>query len=134
MIHLSFDFRWVGLRQPICMGTTPVVRRTMLLMALAFVCCLGCNNNTTTTNTTASSPKPSSNAVKRIVLLNNTDSPFWDAARAGIQQAVEDLKLKEAGYTASMDSNDGTEQGQIEKLRQYGTQKDIWTTAVAAKP
>jgi ribose transport system substrate-binding protein len=64
-------------------------------------------------------------ATKRIVLLNNTDSPFWDAARAGIQQAVEDLKLKDAGFTASMDSNDGTEQGQIEKLRQYGTQRDI---------
>ncbi|MEQ1825430.1 MAG: substrate-binding domain-containing protein [Pirellula sp.] len=62
---------------------------------------------------------------KRIVLLNNTDSPFWDAARAGIKQAAEDLKLADAGYTASMDSNDGTEQGQIEKLRQYGTQRDI---------
>jgi ribose transport system substrate-binding protein len=59
------------------------------------------------------------------VLLNNTDSPFWDAARAGIAKAAEDLKLSEAGFTAGMDSNDGTEQGQIEKLRQYGTQNDI---------
>lgn len=63
--------------------------------------------------------------TKRIVLLNNTDSPFWDAARAGIQKAAEDLKLAEAGFTAGMDSNDGTEPGQVEKLRQYGTQSDI---------
>lgn len=66
-----------------------------------------------------------SSGLRRIVLLNNTDSPFWDAARAGIAKAVEDLQLEQAGFTAGMDSNDGTEQGQIEKLRQYGTQADI---------
>ncbi|MFO0013347.1 MAG: substrate-binding domain-containing protein [Planctomycetota bacterium] len=63
--------------------------------------------------------------AKRIILLNNTDSPFWDAARAGIKKAQEDLKLAGVGFSASMDSNDGTETGQIEKLRQYGTQSDI---------
>ena len=31
--------------------------------------------------------------TRRIVLLNNTDTPFWDAARAGIEKAVEDLGL-----------------------------------------
>lgn len=62
---------------------------------------------------------------KRIVLLNNTASPFWDAARAGIKQAVEDFGLEEAGYTAAMDANDGTESGQIEKLRQYASKSDI---------
>lgn len=68
-----------------------------------------------------------SNAIapKRIVLLNNTDSPFWDAARAGIKKAEEDLKLVDAGFSASMDTNDGTDRGQIEKLRQYSSQKDI---------
>jgi ribose transport system substrate-binding protein len=69
------------------------------------------------------SPQPK--ATKRIILLNNTDSPFWDAARAGIKKAEEDLKLADAGYSASMDTNDGTDRGQIEKLRQYGLQKDI---------
>ena len=63
-------------------------------------------------------------AGKRIILLNNTDSPFWDAARAGISKAQEELRLSDLGLTASMDSNDGTETGQIEKLRQYGTQSD----------
>jgi len=78
-----------------------------------------------TPNSSSSSSGGGGNGIKRIVLLNNTDSPFWDAARAGIAKAVEELKLGEAGFTAGMDSNDGTEQGQIEKLRQYGTQADI---------
>ncbi len=69
--------------------------------------------------------------AKRIVLLNNTDSPFWDAARAGIAKAVEDLKLADKGFTAGMDSNDGTEQGQIEKLRQYGTQNDVVAVVIS---
>lgn len=63
--------------------------------------------------------------TRRIVLLNNTDTPFWDAARAGIEKAVEDLGLKDAGFTASMDTNNGTDAGQIEKLRQYGTREDV---------
>ncbi|MFN9719784.1 MAG: substrate-binding domain-containing protein [Planctomycetota bacterium] len=66
-----------------------------------------------------------SGSKKRIILLNNTDSPFWDAARAGIAKAVEDLKLEEAGFTAGMDTNSNAEEGQIEKLRQYATQDDI---------
>lgn len=78
-----------------------------------------------TENTTAAKPSGAKSTGKRIILLNNTDSPFWDAARAGIAKAAEDLKLSSAGFSASMDSNDGTENGQIEKLRQYGTQSDI---------
>jgi len=63
--------------------------------------------------------------TRRIILLNNTESPFWDAARAGIAKAAEDLKLEDNGFTAGMDSNTNAEEGQIEKLRQYGTQSDI---------
>ncbi|MCA9132589.1 MAG: hypothetical protein KDA45_05530, partial [Planctomycetales bacterium] len=72
-----------------------------------------------------SSDSASGGGLKRIVLLNNTDSPFWDAARAGIAKAVEELQLEKAGFTAGLDTNDGSEQGQIEKLRQYGTQNDV---------
>jgi ribose transport system substrate-binding protein len=93
----------------------------MLLTFLGIV--IGCAKSTPGPTTVAS--QQSLTAKKRIVLLNNTDSPFWDAARAGIDKAAQDLGLNEKGYTAGMDSNDGTEQGQIEKLRQYGTQSDI---------
>jgi ribose transport system substrate-binding protein len=107
---------------------TSFVSRFCFGIALSLsVVVVGCDSasdsqpNATSTGT----PVPSEIKAKRIVLLNNTDSPFWDAARAGIKQAADDLKLSEAGFSASMDSNDGTEQGQIEKLRQYGTQQDI---------
>jgi ribose transport system substrate-binding protein len=87
------------------------------------------NQASSETSTGAAS---TTSGTRRIILLNNTDSPFWDAARAGIDKAAEDLKLKEAGFTASMDTNNGTDEGQIEKLRQYGTQDDI--SAVIISP
>ena len=104
------------------------------LAGLSFLFLLGCPGCTESSDlagsagkSTGTSPEAPSatSGMRRIVLLNNTDSPFWDAARAGIDKAAEDLKLKEAGFTASMDTNNGTDEGQIEKLRQYGTQDDI---------
>jgi ribose transport system substrate-binding protein len=62
---------------------------------------------------------------KRIIILNNGDSPFWDACRAGMEEAARDLKLKEAGLRAVFESNDATPQGQIDKLRQFVSQSDI---------
>ena len=108
------------------------------LAGLSFMFLLGCSEssdstgtgNTSTGDTTTSAgagtePTAAASGTKRIILLNNTDSPFWDAARAGIDKAAEDLKLKDKGFTAGMDTNNGTDEGQIEKLRQYGTQDDI---------
>lgn len=103
-------------------------------MLLILAGCTGSNDSksgtsktgSANTGATATGDAPTSKGgSKRIILLNNTDSPFWDAARAGIRKAQDDLKLTDVGFTASMDSNDGTETGQIEKLRQYGTQSDI---------
>jgi len=84
---------------------------------------VGCNSNSK--SSTAGGTAGGTAGTKRIVLLNNTESPFWDAARAGIAKAAADLKLAEKGFTAGMDGNDGGEQGQVEKLRQYNTQSDI---------
>lgn len=104
----------------------PNRRLLFLLLGLVATCALGCSAKPASdASSSTSTGKANTAALKRIVLLNNTDSPFWDAARAGIAKAVEELKLSEVGFTAGMDSNDGTEQGQIEKLRQYGTQDDI---------
>ncbi len=97
-----------------------------LLLAAGLLLALftsGCKPNSA--SNASSSGSSGTSGTKRIVLLNNTDSPFWDAARAGIAKAAADLKLAEHGFSAAMDSNDGTEQGQIEKLRQYGTQNDV---------
>jgi ribose transport system substrate-binding protein len=79
----------------------------------------------------ADSPADGSN-LKRIIILENDDSPFWDAARAGLKDAERELKLKQAGLRATLDANDGSPSGQIQKLQQYGSQSDIVGIAVSA--
>lgn len=73
-----------------------------------------------------------SSASKRLVLLTNGNSPFWDACRKGLEKAEEDFGLAVAGYAAVMEVNDGTPQGQLDKLRQFGSQSDIVGVAVSA--
>lgn len=109
-----------------------LISSSLCLLASMLVT-IGCAPSNAPNNAGASSSAGSAGGggTKRIVLLNNTDSPFWDAARRGIDQAVKDLKLAEKGFTAGMDSNDGTEQGQIDRLRQYGTQSDIFAVIIS---
>lgn len=111
------------------------VLRVALVMLASVGICIGCKNSNSKDGTRSTAGDAAStgskDGLKRIVLLNNTDSPFWDAARAGIAKAVEDFDLKSKGFTAGMDSNDGTETGQIEKLRQYGTQSDIYAVIIS---
>ncbi len=64
-------------------------------------------------------------AAKRVILMTNGNSPFWDACRVGMQAAETEFKLADAGLTAVLEVNDGTAQGQLDKLRQYGSQADI---------
>jgi len=69
---------------------------------------------------------------KRIILLTNGNSPFWDACRAGLKAAAADLKLADAKIEAVFEVNDGKPQGQIEKLRQFASQPDVVGIAVSA--
>src|SRR5919201_2287000 len=62
---------------------------------------------------------------KRILLMTNGNSPFWDACRVGLQEAEKDLALNKAGLRAVLEVNDGTPQGQIDKMRQFASQSDI---------
>ena len=70
--------------------------------------------------------------LKRLIILTNGDSPFWDACREGLLAAKSELKLNEVGLDAVLDVNDGTAQGQLAKLQQYGTQSDIAGVGVSA--
>src|SRR6185436_20536310 len=59
------------------------------------------------------------------------NSPFWDACRSGLVEGGKDFKLDDVGLTVAMEVNDGTAQGQIEKLRQYASQSDVAGVAVS---
>jgi ribose transport system substrate-binding protein len=68
---------------------------------------------------------------KRIILLTNGNSPYWDTGAAGLQAAEKELKLAEAGLRAVVEVNDGTPQGQINALRQFGSQPDVAAIGVS---
>ncbi len=68
---------------------------------------------------------------KRIVLLTNGDSPYWDACRTGMQDGAKEFKFTDAGFKADMQVNDGTTKGQIDKLRQLGNQSDVVGVAIS---
>lgn len=73
----------------------------------------------------------SGGSTKRIVFLNNTNSPYWDTCRAGMQEAEKELKLADDGLTSIMEVNDGTPKGQIDKLREFANQSDIVAVAIS---
>lgn len=79
-----------------------------------------------------STPVAPAGGTKRVIILTNGNSPFWDACRAGMQDAEKELGLDAAGYKAVLEVNDGTPQGQLDKLRQFGSQSDIAGVGVSA--
>jgi ribose transport system substrate-binding protein len=68
---------------------------------------------------------------QRFVFITNGDDPFWDACNAGLQEGGKRSGLAEQGLQVVMEKNNGTAQGQIEKLRQLGSQSDIAGVAIS---
>jgi ribose transport system substrate-binding protein len=64
--------------------------------------------------------QPPAGSKQRYVLITNGDSPFWTAARIGLEDGGKAL-----GVQVDIMTNDGTIGGQIDKLRQIATQRDI---------
>jgi ribose transport system substrate-binding protein len=93
--------------------------------------------NSSETPTAAATAEPSASSAnasstgRRIILLTNGNSPYWDACRTGLLDAQRELNLEAAGLTAVMEVNDGTPQGQIDKLRQFGSQSDVVAIGVS---
>ena len=70
--------------------------------------------------------------AKRIVFLTNGDDPFWNACRAGMDKAAEDLKIADAGLSHNMDKGSEFDPvKQLAKLEQYATQTDIAGVAIS---
>lgn len=114
--------------------TMPKTCRAFLPALALLVAVIGCSNDkkaTPASGDAATTPTASAAAQKRIVFLNNLNSPYWDTFRAGMIQAEKDLKLNDKGFTAVMEVNDGTVQGQIDKLRQFAQQGDVAAVAIS---
>jgi ribose transport system substrate-binding protein len=74
-------------------------------------------------NSSGTPAKPG--AQGRFIILMNGESPFWDAVRVGMNEAGKQL-----GVTVVLEPNSEGPAGQIQKLRQFGTQSDIAGVAV----
>lgn len=95
-------------------------RRWLLVSSLCGLVLCGCN-----------SASNNDLGLKRIVVLTNGDSPYWDACRHGLKAAERDLKLADQQLTVVMDVNSRAEQGQIDLLRQYASQRDIVAVGIS---
>jgi ribose transport system substrate-binding protein len=105
---------------------------SLWLFSLATVLfAVGCNQPSDK-KSSDSADKGGTVGTKRLIFVVNTDDPFWDACRKGLETADKDLGLAEIGYKALMEVPDGSIKGQIDKLRQIGTQSDVAAVAVSA--
>lgn len=114
-------------------------RVVLLFAAMAGWAAAGCSTNAPSSgsgaaggNSATSASSPAKGKSRRIILLTNGNSPFWDAARVGMQDAEKDFDLKAAGLSAVLDVNDGTPEGQLDKLRQIASQSDVVALGVSA--
>jgi len=80
---------------------------------------------------TGSAAAPAGQAAKRFVFLTNGDDPFWDACNAGLVEGAKRFDTASRGIRVVMEKNNGTAQGQIEKLRQFGSQSDVAGVAIS---
>ena len=103
-------------------------RSTKLLLCTLALTLAGCPSSSTGP---ASPGGPSKPGTKRIMFVTNGDDPFWDACLSGLNEGAKQHKLAEAGLSVHRDVNNGTAEGQIEKLRQYATQDDIAGVAIS---
>jgi ribose transport system substrate-binding protein len=94
-----------------------------LVLAAAVVA--GCNG------AKSGGPSAKTDGKKYIVFVTNGDDPFWDALLSGLKEGATRFQLAEAGLDVRRDVNNGTAEGQIEKLRQYATQDDIAGVAIS---
>ena len=72
-----------------------------------------------------------SSGPKRLIFITNGDDPFWDACNAGLVEGAKRFNIATQGLQVVMEKNNATPQGQIEKLRQLGSQSDVAGVAIS---
>ena len=109
--------------------------RRYLALVVACLACLaaGCSSGTKPAQpgAGAAAAKGGSGSARRLIFLTNGDDPFWDACNAGLQEGAKQYDIASKGLTVVMEKNNGTAQGQIEKLRQFASQSDIAGVAIS---
>jgi ribose transport system substrate-binding protein len=101
-----------------------------LLCVAGLLCLTGCSDQRPAGATAAAGGTPAA-GVKRFLFVTNGDDPFWDACNAGLIEGAKRSGLADKGLRMVMEKNNGTAQGQIEKLRQFGSQSDIAGVAIS---
>ncbi len=112
----------------LALRSTPSVYRFHLLLSaicLSLAAGLAGCGSSTPQGTGDAAKTDATTGKRRIIVLVNNPSSYWDACRFGVRDAERDLKLAAAGLTATMEVPDGTIQGQLDRLRQFATQTDI---------
>ncbi len=69
--------------------------------------------------------------VKRIIILTNGNSPFWDAAASGAEKAAKDLKLKDANLVLEFQRGDFGVSPQVDKLKNYTNATDVAAVGIS---
>ena len=108
--------------------------RRFLALSIACLACLaaGCSSGSKQAQPGAgAAAAKGSGAPRRLIFLTNGDDPFWDACNAGLQEGAKQYDIASKGLVAVMEKNNGTAQGQIEKLRQFASQSDIAGVAIS---
>jgi ribose transport system substrate-binding protein len=114
------------------MLTHRLLARASALSLLCLVSVIvGCSPSAKPAASTSASQASAGGAPRRLIFLTNGDDPFWDACNAGLQEGAKQFGLEAKGLVAVMEKNNGTAQGQIEKLRQFASQSDIAGVAIS---
>jgi len=90
----------------------------------------GCSRPATPASEAPAGPAPRSD-LKRLIFITNGDDPFWHACNAGLVEGAKRVGLEAKGLRVVMEKNNGTAQGQIEKLRQLASQPDVAGVAIS---
>jgi len=92
---------------------------------------IGCSEPNNTIENGAPNTSSEQSQLRRFIFITNGDDPFWHACNAGLVEGAKRFDLESQGLMVVMETNNGTAQGQIEKLRQLASQPDVAGVAIS---
>jgi ribose transport system substrate-binding protein len=101
-------------------------RWSALVALLAVSVVVGCGEDQPSSDGSASNGK-----TKRIIILTNAVSPYWDAADIGAQNAAKELNVADSNYTVTIEKNTKKTEGQVTQLKQYLGAADVAAVAIS---